>query len=134
MTRLYWPNGQTKHLAQKIDLLGLRKTLFVTGEPVVHDGLQRAIKNIPLVKLTTAEDLDVYEILKWQRLILDIKAVEHLERKLKKDNVPVASAPILEVEEETRPLPQALIQEAVAKQASFAGDTGPETVSFAQLS
>lgn len=131
MTRLYWPNGQTKHLAQKIDLLGLRKTLFVTGEHVVHDGLQRAIKNIPLVKLTTAEALDVYEILKWQRVVLDVKAVEHLERKLKKDNVPVASVPILKVEE---PVSQAVIHEAVAEQTSFTGDPLPEHVPSAHLS
>jgi large subunit ribosomal protein L4 len=131
MTRLYWPNGQTKHLAQKIDLLGLRKTLFVTGEHVVHDGLQRAIKNIPLVKLTTAEALDVYEILKWQRVVLDVKAVEYLERKLKKDNVSVASVPILKVEE---PVSQAVIQEAVAEQTSFAGDPLPEQVPSVHLS
>ena len=95
MTRLYWPNGKTKHLSQKIDLLGLRKTLFVTGEPKVDEGLRRAIHNIPLVKLTTTDEVNVYEILKWQRVILDLKAVDYFERTLKK-NVPVVSLPLLE--------------------------------------
>jgi large subunit ribosomal protein L4 len=95
MTRLYWPNGKTKHLSQKIDLLGLRKTLFVTGEPKVHEGLRRAIDNIPLVRLTTTDEVNVYEIMKWQRVILDLKAVDYFERILKK-NVPVVSLPLLE--------------------------------------
>ena len=90
MTRLYWPNEKTKHLSQKIDLLGLRKTLFVTGEAKVHEGLRRAIRNIPLVELTTTEQVNIYEILKWQRVILDLKAVDYFERTLKK-NVPVLS-------------------------------------------
>jgi large subunit ribosomal protein L4 len=95
MTRLYWPNAKTKHLAQKIDLLGLRKTLFVTGEPKVDEGLRRAIGNISLVKLTTTEEVNVYEIVKWQRIILDLKAVDYFERTLKK-NVPVVVLPLLE--------------------------------------
>lgn len=97
MTRLYWPNGKTKHLSQKIDLLGLRKTLFVTGEPTVDEGLQRAISNIPLVKLTTIDGVNVYEIMKWQRIILDLKAVDHFERTLAK-HIPVISPPLLEDE------------------------------------
>ena len=95
MTRLYWPNGKTKHLSQKIDLLGLRKTLFVTGEPKVDEGLRRAIRNIPLVRLTTTDEVNVYEIMKWQRIILDLKAVDYFERTLKK-NVPVVLPPLLE--------------------------------------
>ena len=95
MTRLYWPNGKTKYLSQKIDLLGLRKTLFITGEPKVDEGLRRAIRNIPLVRLTTTDEVNVYEIMKWQRIILDLKAVDYFERTLKK-NVPVVSLPLLE--------------------------------------
>ena len=50
--------------------------------------------------------------------------MEYLERKLKKDNVPVASVPILEVEE---PLPKAVTQQAIAEQISLAGAV-PEQV------
>ncbi|PPQ62817.1 hypothetical protein CVT24_000511 [Panaeolus cyanescens] len=96
MTRLYWPNGKTKHLAQKIDMLGLRKTLFVTGESSVHQGLQRAIANVPMVQLSIASEVNVYELMKWQRVVLDMKAVQYFEETLKKENVPVLDLPVQE--------------------------------------
>lgn len=94
VSSLSWPNGKTKHLAQKIDSLGMRKTLFVTGEEILPAGLERAIANVEMVKLTTPDKLTVYEILKWQRLVLDVKAVEYLERTLKKD-VPIGPLPLV---------------------------------------
>ncbi|RDB29621.1 50S ribosomal protein L4 [Hypsizygus marmoreus] len=94
VTSLAWPNGKTKHLAQKIDALGMRKTLFVTGEERVPAGLERAIGNIDMVKLITTDKLNVYEMLKWQRMVLDVKAVEYLERTLRKD-VPLAPVPLV---------------------------------------
>ncbi|KAF7306874.1 50S ribosomal protein L4 [Mycena indigotica] len=90
MSSMDWPNGKTKHLAQKIDALGLRRTLFVTGEqaPV---GLDRAIRNIPLTQLTTLDQLTVYDILKWPRVILDLKAVDLIEQTLRKQ-VPISQS------------------------------------------
>ncbi|KAF8640586.1 hypothetical protein AX17_000248 [Amanita inopinata Kibby_2008] len=85
-TNLDWPDGKTKHLVQKIDVLGLRKTLLVTGEEKPSVGLERAIANIPMVELVAAAELNVYEILKWQRLLLDTKAVEYFERILGKQS------------------------------------------------
>ena len=93
MMRLYWPNGKTKFLARKIDQLGLRKTLFITGH--LHEGLEQAIRNIPMVKLITAEEANVYETLKWDRVVLDLKAVEYFEEKLKKGNVPTVPLALL---------------------------------------
>ncbi|KAJ6575049.1 ribosomal protein L4 domain-containing protein [Mycena capillaripes] len=94
MASMDWPNGKTKHLSQKIDTLGLRRTLFVTGEspPVA---LERAMRNIPLTKLTTLDQLTVYEILKWQRVVMDIKAIDIIEQTLGKD-VPIASIALKE--------------------------------------
>jgi large subunit ribosomal protein L4 len=86
-TSLSWPNGKTKHLDQMINVLGLRKTLFITGENSPCTGLERAIGNLPSVKLITAEELNVYEILKWHRVLLDLKAVEYFERLLGKQPV-----------------------------------------------
>ncbi|KAF8222986.1 ribosomal protein L4 [Tricholoma matsutake] len=94
VTSLNWPNGKTKHLAQKIGHLGLRKTLFVTGEEKLPLGLERAIGNIPMVKLIASNKLTTYEVLKWQRIILDVKAVDFFERTLGK-NVPIAPLPIV---------------------------------------
>ncbi|KAJ7630881.1 ribosomal protein L4 domain-containing protein [Roridomyces roridus] len=88
MPSMDWPNAKTKHLSQKIDSLGLRRTLFVTGdEPPV--ALERAMRNIPLTKLTPLDQLTVYELLQWQRVMLDIKAVDKIEAALRKA-VPIA--------------------------------------------
>ncbi|KAJ7492677.1 ribosomal protein L4 domain-containing protein [Mycena latifolia] len=94
MPSMDWPNGKTKHLSQKIDALGLRRTLFVTGDtpPVA---LERAMRNIPLTKLTTLDQLSVYEILRWQRVVMDIKAIDIIEETLRKD-VPLASVALKE--------------------------------------
>jgi len=96
MYRLYWPNAKTKFLAQRIEALGLRKTLFISGAPVVDEGIKRAIRNIPSVKLITTEEANIYEILKWPRVVLDMKAVEFYERTLKKENIPVLPPPIMD--------------------------------------
>ena len=84
MTSLSWPNGKTKHLNQMINAHGLQKTLFITGEDSPCTGLERAIANIPRAKLITAEELNVYEILKWHRVLLDMKAVDYFEQLLGK--------------------------------------------------
>ncbi|KAF7310860.1 50S ribosomal protein L4 [Mycena chlorophos] len=68
MPSMDWPNGKTKHLAERIDVLGLHRTLFVTGDPP-PEGLERAIRNIPLTELTTLDQLTVFDILKWPRLM-----------------------------------------------------------------
>ncbi|KAJ7783722.1 50S ribosomal protein L4 [Mycena maculata] len=95
MASMDWPNGKTKHLSQKIDALGLRRTLFVTGnEPSV--ALERAMRNIPLTKLVSLDQVTVYEILRWQRVMLDIKAVDKIEATLRKD-VPLASIEMKDV-------------------------------------
>jgi len=93
-TSLNWPNSKTKHLVQKIDNLGLRKTLFVTGEEALPVGLERAIGNVPMVKLIASDQLTVYEALKWQRLVLDVKAVDYFERTLGK-HVPITPLPLV---------------------------------------
>ncbi|KAG6912011.1 hypothetical protein DXG01_000259 [Tephrocybe rancida] len=97
VTQLSWPQGKTKHLAQKIDLLGMRKTLFVTGEERPPATLERAISNIEKVKLITTDKLNVYELLKWPRVVLDMKAVSFLERTFRKD-VPIAAVPVVTTE------------------------------------
>lgn len=86
--RLIWPCGKTKNLAQRIDFLGQRKTLFVSGEENLPEGLERAARNIPMVGLTTARKLTVYDVVKWQRVVMDVSAVDFFERTLGK-NQPV---------------------------------------------
>lgn len=95
MTSLDWPCGKTKNLAQRVDFLGLRKTLLVTGEDKVSPGLERASRNISTVKLVKADEVNVYELLKWQRVVLDTKAVDFFEQTLGKD-IPVAPIPLVD--------------------------------------
>ena len=95
MTRLQWPNAKTKHLSERIEALGLRKSLFITGETEAHEGLVRAIRNIPHVDLTTVDNVNVYDILSWPRVIMDLKAVEYFEALLRKE-VPTREVPLLE--------------------------------------
>ncbi|KAJ4486054.1 ribosomal protein L4 domain-containing protein [Lentinula aciculospora] len=82
MKTMDWPSGKTRHLSQKIDSLGLKNTLFITGEDEVPTMLRRAIQNIPLVALTTSKEVNVYEMLKWPRIMLDAKAVDFFEQTL----------------------------------------------------
>lgn len=94
-THLDWPCAKTGPLSRKIDELGYRKTLFITGEEKPSVGLARAIANIPSVKLMNVQDVNVYQILYWQRIIMDIKAADHFEQTLKKD-MPLLPLPLLE--------------------------------------
>ncbi|KAH9937018.1 ribosomal protein L4 domain-containing protein [Fomitopsis serialis] len=81
---LEWPSGKTKDLAKRIDELGWRKTLFVSGLDTVPEGLIRASNNIHKVEAATAKDVNVYDVVKWDRVILDLAAVEWFERALSK--------------------------------------------------
>lgn len=87
VAKLAWENGKTKHLAQQIDTLGWKKTLIVTGEKVIPLTLKRAINNIPMVKVITSKDLNIYELLKWPRLVLDVQAVRYFEKTLGKSQL-----------------------------------------------
>ncbi|TBU45119.1 ribosomal protein L4 domain-containing protein [Dichomitus squalens] len=79
---LEWPGTKTRELDQRIQELGWRRTLFVTGHEEIPDGLWRAGANLTGVDMVTAEDLDVYHTLKWPRLVLDLEAVEWFEQAL----------------------------------------------------
>ncbi|KAI0932094.1 hypothetical protein AcW2_000811 [Taiwanofungus camphoratus] len=85
---LEWPSAKTKDLAERIEELGWRKTLFVSGLDSVPEGLKRASSNIYKVQTTTAPELKVYDLVKWPRVVLDLAAVEWFERTLGKPVVP----------------------------------------------
>ena len=65
---LDWPGMKTKPLAERIAELGWRKTLFVTGLDAVPEGLKRASGNIEKVNTVTAQELVIYDAVKWPRL------------------------------------------------------------------
>jgi large subunit ribosomal protein L4 len=90
---LAWPGLKTKHLAQRIDYLGWRKTLFVTGEEEVPVGLERCCRNLQMVDVSKAKELDVYNLLKWERIVMDLSAVDWFVRTFGR-NAPLA-APLM---------------------------------------
>ncbi|RDX55763.1 ribosomal protein L4 [Lentinus brumalis] len=79
---LEWPGHRTSELQRRIEELGWKRTLFVTGQEEIPDGLRRAGSNLHGVDIVTAEELNVYNTLKWPRLVLDLQAVEWFERAL----------------------------------------------------
>jgi large subunit ribosomal protein L4 len=93
MPHISWPNIKTRHLSKRIDQLGLRKTLFVTESP--QRNFTGAVRNIPMVKQVSVDELTVYELMKWKRVVLSVSAVEFFERWLSKD-LPVAPVHLLQ--------------------------------------
>lgn len=93
---LDWPGMKTQHLARRISSLGWHKTLFVTGHPEVPEGLLRAGSNIPNVDFMTLDELKVYDIIYWPRVVLDAAAVDLLGARLSKltPGVPAGVAPL----------------------------------------
>ncbi|KAI0068259.1 ribosomal protein L4 [Artomyces pyxidatus] len=81
---LDWPGFKTKDMAQRLSELGWEKTLFVTGRDAVPVGLSRSSSNLQRVDVTTADALNVYDLVKWPQVVLDVEAVEWMERKLGK--------------------------------------------------
>lgn len=83
---LNWPGMKTRPLVRRISSLGWIKTLFVTGEKEVPEGLLRSGSNIPDVEFTTVDELKVYDLVYWRRVVLDAAAVDLLEARLSKQS------------------------------------------------
>ncbi|TDL28619.1 ribosomal protein L4 [Rickenella mellea] len=81
---LNWPGRKTKDFAHRIRKLGWEETLFVSTQqsPTL---LERVSRNIQNVATKSAAELEVYDLVKWRRVVLDTGAVEFFERLLGKD-------------------------------------------------
>jgi large subunit ribosomal protein L4 len=62
------PEAKTRHFAKIAGVLGLEKALIVSDG--VQESLARCTRNIPGISLTTAERLNVYDILNHKQLVL----------------------------------------------------------------
>jgi large subunit ribosomal protein L4 len=71
------PEAKTRHFAKIAGVLGLEKALIVLGG--VQETLVRCARNIPGMSVTTAERLNVYDILKHKQLVLLQDAVEPVQ-------------------------------------------------------
>jgi hypothetical protein len=82
---LDWPGTKTKDMARRLDEMGWdHKTLFVTGKDVIPTGLKRSTENLHKTNAMTAQQLGVYDLVKWPRVVLDIEAVQWFEHQLSK--------------------------------------------------
>jgi len=71
---------KTKLMAQLVDGLQAKSALIIL--PAKNDTIERAARNLPHVKVLRAEGANVYDILRYDRLILTPESVEALHRRL----------------------------------------------------
>jgi len=82
---LDWSGTKTQDMIRRLDELGWEnKTLFVTGKDVVPSGLQRSTNNLHKTNAMTAQEVGVYDLVKWPRVVLDVEAVQWFEHQLSK--------------------------------------------------
>lgn len=105
--RLHWYCSKTRTLKRRLDLMGWTTgTLFVTGESQVHPALRLAGRNLPGMDFKVVSDLHVYDLIKWRRVVLDVSAIQALERRLSKGWVDVVEEPMVSQSQGAFPLLQ----------------------------
>jgi large subunit ribosomal protein L4 len=73
---------KTKDLHAKLDKLGLANALIVSGAEV-QDDFAKAARNIPNIDVLPVQGLNVYDILRRDRLVLTKDAITALEARFK---------------------------------------------------
>jgi len=71
---------KTKALIEILDGLGIRNSLIVTDKK--DDVLECSSRNIPDVKILRVDGLNVYDILKYQNLVLLEASIKSIEGRL----------------------------------------------------
>jgi large subunit ribosomal protein L4 len=72
---------KTKAVVEVLDALKIKKVLLIT--PKMDDKLIRSSRNLPGVKVLPPEGLNVYDLLKYDNLVLLAPAVEKIEGRLR---------------------------------------------------
>jgi large subunit ribosomal protein L4 len=80
LDRIALEQPKTKLMVQLAADLQLRSALIVI--PARDDVLERAARNLPYVKVLRAEGANVYDLLRYEHLILTPEAVQALQRRL----------------------------------------------------
>lgn len=75
-------DGKTKSLLAQFEKLGLSKALVIDGAEV-NASFGRAASNIPEVDVLPVQGINVYDILRREKLVLTKAAIEALEARLK---------------------------------------------------
>ncbi|KQP63222.1 50S ribosomal protein L4 [Methylobacterium sp. Leaf112] len=75
-------DGKTKNLAARFEKMGLSSALFISGSEVdVNFG--RAARNIPMIDVLPIQGINVYDILRREKLVLTRAAIDALEARFK---------------------------------------------------
>lgn len=75
-------DGKTKSLLGQFERLGLTNALFIDGSEL-QPGFVRAARNIPNIDVLPVQGINVYDILRREKLVLTKAAVESLEARFK---------------------------------------------------
>jgi large subunit ribosomal protein L4 len=68
---------KTKKFQEVLDRFGFKKTLFVIDEP--RQILEKSSRNIPDVKMVRSEGVNVYDLLKYDHIVLLEPSVQKIE-------------------------------------------------------
>ncbi|WP_069624538.1 50S ribosomal protein L4, partial [Methyloceanibacter marginalis] len=74
--------GKTKELKTRFDKLGVGSALIVDGAEL-QEGFARAARNIPRIDVLPVQGINVYDILRHDKLVLTKAALEALEARFK---------------------------------------------------
>jgi large subunit ribosomal protein L4 len=74
--------AKTKHLVERFAALGLTNALVIDGA-VPHEGFCLAARNIPMIDVLPVQGINVYDILRREKLVLTKAAVDALEARFK---------------------------------------------------
>jgi large subunit ribosomal protein L4 len=72
---------RTKDLKAKLDALGIKSALVVSG-PTVDDNLRRAASNLIGIDVLPQQGANVYDILRRENLVMTREAIQHLQERL----------------------------------------------------
>ena len=81
-TRSRAKDAKTKALAAQFEKLGLANALIIGGD-TIEENFGRAARNIPNIDVLPMQGINVYDILRRQKLVLTKAAVEALEARFK---------------------------------------------------
>ena len=74
--------AKTGNLKKKLDKLGLRSALIVSG-PEPEPNFSMAARNLPNIDVLPVQGINVYDILRREVLVLTVSALENLEARFK---------------------------------------------------
>ncbi len=75
------PEPKTKRVVELLRTLDIRESVLIV-DGVTNDGLERAARNLPNVKVLRTEGVNVYDVLRYRRLVLTRQAVNALVERL----------------------------------------------------